>query len=273
MGIADIHIHTDHSHGKNSVREMYARARELDLEVFGFSEHSPRPEAYSYPREYREHLAATWDEYIGSVLALKGNSGRPKVLLGLEMDYFPGEEAYLRRMISAHPYDYIIGSVHYLGTWGFDFSADDWHALREEDAERLYQEYFKTLARMARSGFAQVAAHPDLIKIFSIERFRNWLGGNAARAVVREALQAMKDNNMVMEISSAGLRKPCGEIYPGPVLMEMAAELGLPVSLSSDAHNVADVAFGYAVLADYAREYGYAALTYVENGQFRSLPL
>ena len=273
MGIADIHIHTNHSHGKNSVQEMYERARELGVEVLGFSEHSPRPEAYSYPTEYREHLAATWPEYVAGVLALKEKGGAPKVLLGLEMDYFPAEEAYLRRMTTAYPYDYIIGSVHYLGTWGFDFTADDWKAFSEEEAGQQYYDYFKALAGMARSGLAQVAAHPDLIKVFSIERFRDWLRGNQARTVVREALQAMKDGNMVMEISSAGLRKPCQEIYPGPVLMEMAAEIGLPVSLSSDAHNLGDIAYGYAVLADYAREYGYTATAYVEKGRMQTLQL
>ena len=273
MGIADIHIHTNHSHGKNSVQEMYAGARELGVEVLGFSEHSPRPEAYSYPAEYRDHLAATWPEYISSVLALKEKGGLPKVLLGLEMDYFPREEDYLRKMIAAYPYDYIIGSVHYLGTWGFDFSADDWKSMRDEDAGQLYHEYFRTLTAMANTGFAQVAAHPDIIKIFSIGRFNSWLQGGEARESVRGALQAMKNSNMVMEISSAGLRKPCREIYPGPALMEMAAQIGLPVSLSSDAHNVADIIYGYETLAAYAREYGYTAAAYVEKGQVRTLPL
>ena len=100
----DLHTHTNHSHGQNSVQEMYDRGKLLGLEVMGFSEHSPRPLAYSYPREYREHLSATFEEYISSVLALKQLSAGPKILLGLEMDYFPLEEEFILNTLAAHPY-------------------------------------------------------------------------------------------------------------------------------------------------------------------------
>ena len=272
MSRADVHVHTNHSHGKDSVRDMYERARELDLAVLGFSEHSPRPEAYSYPREYREHLTATFPDYIAGVLALKEQPGRPQVLLGLEMDYFPREEEYLRRMVAAYPYDYIIGSVHYLGAWGFDFTEEDWKSLPEEDIYRYYAEYFKTLAAMAGSGLAHIAAHPDIIKIFSVDYFNNWLRGNESRDTVRKALIAMKNSRMAMEISSAGLRKPCREIYPGPVLMEMAVELGLPVTISSDAHNRDDLMHGFDQLIAYAQEYGYSSSVYASGGRLHSLP-
>ena len=273
MNRADVHVHTNHSHGKDSVETMYEQARELGLAVLGFSEHSPRPEAYSYPREYREHLSATFPEYIHSVLALKQRTGGPQVLLGLEMDYFPREEDYLRRLVAAYPYDYIIGSVHYLGTWGFDFTPEDWRRLREEDIYRYYAEYFKTLAAMAKSGLAHIAAHPDIIKIFSVDYFHNWLRGDEAKGLVREALLAVKNSGMAMEISSAGLRKPCREIYPGPVLMEMAASMDIPVSINSDAHNKDDLMNGFDELIAYAKEYGYRSSVYVSGGRMHPLPL
>lgn len=272
MAIADVHVHTNHSHGRNSVAEMYTRARELGLDVLGFSEHSPRPEAYSYPKEYREHLTATFPDYIASVLALKEKSGPPRVLLGLEMDYFPSEEDYLRRMVAAQPYDYIIGSVHYLGTWGFDFTSKDWEGLSEEETYGHYREYFKNLAAMARTRLAHIAAHPDIIKIFSVEAFREWIRGREAAKLVFEALRAVKDSGMAMEISSAGLRKPCNEIYPGPALMEMAVELDLPVSISSDAHAAGDLTHGFAELIAYAKEYGYSSSVYAAGGKLHSLP-
>lgn len=272
MATADVHVHTHHSHGRDSVADMYARAQAVGLDVLGFSEHSPRPEAYSYPKEYRDHLTATFPEYIAEVLTLKKKSGTPLVLLGLEMDYFPSEEDYLRRMVAAQPYDYIIGSVHYLGTWGFDFSALDWRSLSEEETYRHYRDYFKNLAAMARTRLAHIAAHPDIIKIFSVEAFRDWIKDSEAKGLVREALSAIKDSGMAMEISSAGLRKPSKEIYPGPALMEMAVELGLPVSISSDAHNAADLMHGFAELIAYAKEYGYKGSVYAVGGKLHPLP-
>ena len=50
---------------------------------------------------------------------------------------------------------------------------------------------------------------------------------------------------MAMEVSTAGLRKPVGEIYPARALLDMAVDAGVPIALSSDAHLPAHVGFGY----------------------------
>ena len=68
MIVADVHNHTNASHGKASVGEMYAAAKDRGLAVYGFSEHSPRPEAYSYPVEYREHLRQNFVRYASEVM-------------------------------------------------------------------------------------------------------------------------------------------------------------------------------------------------------------
>lgn len=85
MIVADVHNHTNASHGKASVGEMYAAAKDRGLAVYGFSEHSPRPEAYSYPVEYREHLRQNFVRYASEVMQLRALSGSPKVLLGMEL--------------------------------------------------------------------------------------------------------------------------------------------------------------------------------------------
>ena len=92
MIVADVHNHTNASHGKASVGEMYAAAKDRGLAVYGFSEHSPRPEAYSYPVEYREHLRQNFVRYASEVMQLRALSGSPKVLLGMELDWFPSEQ-------------------------------------------------------------------------------------------------------------------------------------------------------------------------------------
>lgn len=78
---------------------------------------------------------------------------------------------------------------------------------------------------------------------------------------------------MSMEISSAGIRKACREIYPAPPIMLMAAQMGLPVSFASDAHGTEDVAYGFARLASYARAFGFAEYTIFDRGQRIVLPL
>ena len=106
-----------------------------------------------------------------------------------------------------------------------------------------------------------------------MDYFHNWLRGDEAKGLVREALLAVKNSGMAMEISSAGLRKPCREIYPGPVLMEMAASMDIPVSINSDAHNKDDLMNGFDELIAYAKEYGYRSSVYVSGGRMHPLPL
>ena len=271
---ADVHAHTWHSHGQASVDDMYHAARDKGLSVFGFSEHSPRPEGYAYPSDYQEKLNKRFNQYVREVreAAGRGEDEGMTVLLGLEVDYIPGKEDYARTLCASHPFDYIIGGLHFQGTWGFDFTADDWAPLAEEARFAAYRRYYDDLAAMCQTGLFHIAAHPDLIKLFSVESFTRWLGTDEALPSVRQALTSMKDNGVIMEISSAGLRKPCKEIYPGPRIMALAAEFALPVSFASDAHCTNTPAYAFDELARYAAAFGYTHSSVVRKGKAMTLP-
>lgn len=271
----DLHSHTRYSHGKNSPAEMYAAAVAKGMTLFGFSEHSPRPVGYDYPVEYREQLSRHFDDYINEVQALKsgiqaGANGPCRVLLGMEMDWLDGQEDFARTACAAHDFDYLLGSVHFLGTWGFDGGSERWDAASQEECDTLYTAYFTAWEQMLASRMFNIAAHPDIIKIFSVERFHIWLAKPESQAQVRRCLTVLRDAGMGMEISSAGLRKPCREIYPCPTIMRMARELDVPVSFASDAHNCADVGHAFAQLANYARAFGFERHVCFERGQMQS---
>ena len=254
MIVADVHNHTNASHGKASVGEMYAAAKDRGLAVYGFSEHSPRPEAYSYPVEYREHLRQNFVRYASEVMQLRALSGSPKVLLGMELDWFPSERPFMEAAVAAYPFDYIIGGIHFLGSWGFDFTQDDWKISPQQCYTR-YENYFRTLADMARSGLVDIAAHPDIIKLYSVDVFHQWLAMPESLALISEALTAIRDNGLVMEISSAGLRKPCNEIYPHR-RSRLPSIWGVKISFGSDAHCPNTPAYASDQLEAYARSYG-----------------
>ena len=266
----DLHMHTLHSHGRDSVTTMFASARACNLAVIGFSEHSPRPEGYDYPSEYRDRLRAGFPIYAEEVCALRDEQA-PEVLFGMEMDWIGAEQDFVREAVAAWPFDYLIGSVHFLDHWGYDATAKDWEPLSEEARRAHYRDYFIALRAMAASGLFQIAAHPDLIKIFSVDSFRSWLRGDALD-LVRDALVAILDAGMGMEISSAGLRKPCAEIYPGPVIMRLAADLHVPVTFASDAHATNQVAFAFDRLAAYAASFGYTKSLVFCRGERREVP-
>lgn len=262
----DLHNHTLHSHAKDTTAAMAASALARGMAVFGMSEHSLRPEGYIYPNDYQPKLAAGFPSYIEEVMEERErHKGRMDVLLGLEMDYMPAETAYAAEAVAAHPYEYVIGGLHFQGRWGFDGPAEEWDPLDDGQVRAAFVRYYEDLATMANTGLFQIAAHPDLIKLHRKQAFDAWVATGEAEDVITVALKAMKNNGMAMEISSAGFRKGLGEPYPGPVVMGIARDLQLPVSFGSDAHRVEDVAFAFDRLADYARRFGYTRSAVFKN--------
>ncbi len=261
----DMHSHTAFSHALDSVEDMFNTAKAAGFKIFGFSEHSPRPFGYDYPVEYREQLTAGFEDYITQVTNLKNSQSDVQVLLGLEVDWFEDETDFIQKAIKEYDYDYLIAGVHFLKKWPFDSLPLDWEA-DDVDYNKHYTDYFLTLKKMAQTSWFNIAAHPDIIKIFSVKKFHDWLNDDNLD-LVRDALVAMKESDMAMEISSAGLRKPCSEIYPCPKIMEIAKDLKLDISFASDAHSVTHINYAFDELEKYAASYGYTKSCYFVKKQ------
>ena len=265
MICADIHNHTVASHGLATVDQMFAAAAARKLTWFGFSEHSPLPPGYSCPL-YKSDLVVTFPAYAAQVLALKEQtasvnaSGQPlpRVLLGMELDWLPVNTPWMRSMISRYPFDYVIGGLHFVDDLPVG-SPRSWGA-EVEQAQRFarYEAYYEAMRGLAASGMVDVVAHPDFIKVCCFDDFQSWLALPGSMDRIAAALEAMRATDTAMEVSSAGLRKPFHEPYPGPAIMRLAADLGLCISFGSDAHNSDDTGSYFTELAAYAASFGFA---------------
>ena len=173
--------------------------------------------------------------------------------LGIEADYVAGREDRLARFLDAREWDYVVGSVHFVRDAAVDMEGPDWEHVwgRGDSSDKVWERYFATLAEAARSGLYDIMAHPDLVKIWGAARP---LPERDPRHYYEPAVEAMLDAGVAMELSTAGLRKPVGELYPAPALLEMAVDAGVPIALSSDAHAPDQIGFRYddalAALAD-----------------------
>lgn len=201
------------------------------------------------------HATADLDRYVEDVLAAK-QAGLP-VVLGLEVDYYPGAMERVRSLLEGYPFDVLLGSVHWLGSWMFDNLGDEVE-MREWDrqgADRAWRAYTEALEELAATRTCDVLAHPDLIKL---------TGARPGSALVDEAhariVEAACNSKMAAEISSAGLRKPVGEVYPARDLLARFHAAGVPVTTASDAHGPARVAENHDVLIAAARAAGYREL-------------
>jgi histidinol-phosphatase (PHP family) len=214
----------------------------------GFSDHLP----YLEPAMADPALAMSWDDlpvYLGGVRRLREESDT-QVLLGIEVDYFPGQESRLANILSELPLDYVCGAVHWVGDWPFDDSRQR-HRYEGADINKLFRDYYGLVAEMAASGLFDVWAHPDLPKKF---------GYRPAKPVYDDedvALEAVAAAGMVIEVNTSGLRKAAREIYPSLGLLRRACAAGIPVTFGSDAHRPAEVGQEFGRAVTLAREAGY----------------
>jgi histidinol-phosphatase (PHP family) len=161
--------------------------------------------------------------------------------LGIEADFVPGAEDRMANLLDGRDWDYVIGSIHFLRDEAIDMRGD-WDVWRSADPEKVWRRYFETLGEAARSGLYDVIAHPDLVKVWGGEGPRP---EGDLRRFYDLAMDGIAESDVAIEVSTAGLRKPVGEIYPAPAFLEMCLEAGRPVALSSDAHVPEDLAHRY----------------------------
>ena len=191
----------------------------------------------------RPGMAAYWDHhawvdldsYVEVVEAVKAE-GLP-VVLGLEVDFYQGRMDEVAGLLSGYPFDVLLGSVHWLGTWRFDVLTDP-EVLAEwdvRDIDAVWDEYTRAMEELGASGVCDVFAHPDLVKIAGrLPTVPDEFYDRITEAAVRSGMAA--------ELSSAGWKKPVGEEYPAPPLLKRFVELGVPLTTASDAHTLPDVA-------------------------------
>lgn len=264
----DYHLHLEQGpYTMEWLEEFLKVAHSRGVREVGFTEHAYRfREAASILENNwaRQHATQSAEDYVR--LLSQAKTIYPEVRLGLEVDYVPGKEEITRRFLAAYPFDFVLGSVHFLGDWGFDnpeFLAEWDH----RDVDEVYRYYFWTLRQAATSRLFDVLAHPDVIKVFGHRATRD------LTAVYRETVETIARSDLAIEVSSAGLRKPVGELYPAETFLQMAFGAGIPITTASDAHRPEDAGRDLDQVVVLARRAGYTAVSSFQLRQRISVSL
>lgn len=256
MLLADYHVHAL-AHGEYDYTEEWLYrflqvAREKGINRLGFAEHE----------ELVDRINLT---VLEAVRASSQKQDGLWVGVGLEIDYKPGREDKIKDMIIGQGWDFIIGSIHYIGEWAFDHP-DYRDGFADQDIDELYEQYYGLVARAASSGLFDILGHLDLIKIWG-HRPRQYSEADFVRAILGE----IKRSGVVVEINTGGLRKPVQEIYPGEKLIEELFQADVPITFSSDAHHPEQVGSGLRQAMELAKRVGYRSFMAFEGR--RSFPV
>ncbi len=252
----DYHTHTRRcGHAVGTAVEYVEAARTRGLAGIGVCDHLP----LIGRRDAELTMAVSdLDDYVDEVLELR-RAYPGYVLLGIEADYEPETFGEARALLDCYPFDYVIGSVHFLDGWGFDDprNAAEW---AERDVLDVYLRYFERVSEAAESGAFTILGHLDLVKKF----------GHRPPEPPQAAMQALVERvartGTAVEINTAGLRKPVAEMYPGPDLLGLLYRSGVPLTFGSDAHRPEEVGTDFVGAVAHARSAGYTEYAHLEPG-------
>jgi len=259
-----------HGVGEIALTEHLFRFRQADAVLAGFWDDDPNAALRASLAAYwKNHAHADLDVYVDAVLEAKA-AGLP-VVLGLEVDHYAGRMDTVASLLKGYPFDVLLGSVHWVGAWGFDQLGEpvveaEWSA---RSIESVWDAYTEALEELAASGVCDVLAHPDLIKV------------TGRRPAVPDEwydrmAEAAASSGMAAEVSSAGWRKPVAEAYPAPALLSRFRKAGVPATTASDAHGLGtfgDVVSQSSELRGLLADAGYESLTSFRGRTATQVPL
>jgi len=256
--VIDYHIHTKRcGHAKGEMTAYVEKALKANLEEIGFSDHLPffhkRDPGYTMAPEELE-------SYVEEVGTLKRRYPQIRIKLGIEADYFPGREKETEAALKAHPFDFVVGSVHFIDGWGFDMPQEE-KSWQGKDVNTIYRDYLGLLRQAAQLGLFDIIGHTDLVKKFG-HRPTEDLGEE-----IEKTAAAFKEAGTAVEINTSGLRRPVREIYPAAEILKVYHRHAIPIVFGSDAHAPEEVGEDFDKAASHAKEAGYTeALVYEKRG-------
>ena len=246
--VPDYHMHTSLCrHAEGRAVEYRTEARLKKLPEMCFTDHAPNPHGYDPTNRM---TLDDFSNYWAMVSQLQ-NSKSPRVLFGLEADYYPGGIEFLGQWLAGHSLDFVLGSVHYVGNWGIDDPAQI-ELWKKADVTDAWRKYFQLLAALADTRLFDAIGHLDLPKKFGyVPPERDIV------EMARPTLDRIAAADMSIELNTGGLRKPIKEIYPSLALLCLARERDIPICFGSDAHKPEEVGFEFAAAIRLARKAGY----------------
>jgi histidinol-phosphatase (PHP family) len=249
----DLHNHTTLcNHATGTMEEYIQKAIEVGINIFGFSDHNPM----NFDKKYRMSFE-DFDNYINNIEILREKyKNQITILKGLEFDYIDGFEN--NPLLDDNRLDYLIGSCHFIDKWGFD-NPEFIGNYKNKDIDKIWEEYFEIITNLVKSNKFNIIGHLDLIKVF------NFLPKKDIKIIAYDTIKTIKKYNTVVEVNSAGFRKPIAQQYPSKELLELIYENDIDITISSDAHSIDQVGLNYEKSLSLVKDIGFTRVAYFKK--------
>jgi len=265
--VLDYHLHTERCcHATGSVEEYLAVAEEKKIAEIGFADHFPLDMLGFSPRLQVTMGGDELTAYISQVEELNKCSNAVAIRTGIEVDYIPGTEEKLNSLLKEYSFDYVIGSIHFMGDWDFTHPvyAEDFNS---RNLDSVYRTYYEMVWDLCRCGLFDIIGHIDVVKKFGYQP------GGSLEPYWIETARILRETATCFELNTAGRDAPVGEFYPGKRFLEICFAEGVAVTLGSDAHAPGQVGRYFPEALQLLQAVGYRELAAFKKRARRAVPL
>jgi len=264
---SNLHMHTLYADGENTAEEMILAAIQKGFVSAGISEHAytPYDTSYCMPPEkthtYRDEIYALARKYAGQI----------EIYAGLEVDCF-----YLHDKAG---WDYTVGSVHYAQSgktgryYALDYTPGVFELAVEDagggDIRVLFEKYCADLAGLALGYRPDILGHIDIMA--KLNRGNKYFDPEAGwyLDLWEKTAGQIAASGCIVELNTGAMsRGYTDEPYPRRNILRMLHAAGVPLTLSSDAHNAKDIDYAFDKCFTLLREIGCRAVKMLRGGKF-----
>ena len=279
MRWTNYHSHCYYCDGSAQPAAYVTEAIRQGFRAYGFSSHAPVPFATTWSMK-QENLAA----YLAEINRLKEqHQAQIQLYTGLEVDFMPGVVGP-RSAARQLPLDYTVGSVHFVEAfpdgqpWEIDGAAaifrDGLNQIFHGDIRAAVTRYYELTRRMVTEQCPTIIGHLDKIKmqntaadLFSEEA--DWY-----QQEILATLAVIATSPAVVEVNTRGLYKNrTADVYPSRWVLAQMQQRNIPVTISSDAHQPAEIAGYFEHAARVLAEVGYQNINVLIDGRWQETPL
>ena len=253
----NLHTHSTYCDGKDTIEEMVLTAIDKGFTVLGFSGHG-NCEDVAYYAMGDSNTA----KYIQDVLAMKEKyQDQIKIFLGIE------EDALGKRYQKHDPYDYIIGSVHYVKA-GDDFLAVDENAEITQQIVDYFgsfldyaKNYYSEVKKIADMDEVDIVGHVDLLTKFNEDETFIEFNQPDYLKIAYECIDALIAKDKIFEVNTGAIARGQRKTpYPHQTLLQYIHDHGGKICLNSDCHNKEMLDCYYQESFDLIKQCGFTSL-------------
>ena len=185
---------------------------------------------------HRKAGKKSYERYLDFITKARKEVYPVKIRFGLEICYFKGSEDLIVQLTKDKGFDFLLGSIHFVGSFAFDHTAELWKGV---DVDETYRRYFEDSFSLAESNIFNGIGHPDSIKLFGHKP------SFSLTEYYEKLAEALLESHMYADHNS-GIERRC----PDTASLGMDSELirilknhNVPIITSSDAHYPEDVGY------------------------------